>query len=513
MKNNIFSPALSLLLFVLSLCISTQPAIAQSSGPCIRTVASDVSLHQISGAFNGVFTEAGSALQGEPLHVELLMLDYETPDVEAFHAAMGAKVDYLFRGKITADKKKSNFTAMVKLIDVPRNIVVKSQTTSWSTSHNLSTEIKAGKQLAQGFMPLKELLYEYEKIPLKGEINVPGDEVGTGDKVMINVEKLRFKEELPKSWQYLAVKVEKGKILNGTLLDGYYYFQIGKSDFIEVAYQAPEGCKDQTECMEVYNTCIFYWEGDNRSFSSLQKDKILSKEFPIVCYDGELITEVEVNVPGQIGKGITQLQFKRIKGGNKVKGIGYSTGGYGFVSPGAQGKIKSHNLVEFQGTINEDGNGKKFLDFDHKLIGVVMQDTFNTPGGVIFHKLKIMYDTDISEHTFRINGGGGMWGVIELSVYKNDVLNKVVRYCNESGCCCVGSIDNLGNLIMVRMCKCAECDPEDPHGCIDVPVVPYMKPAEMPGIAHGRIEWKNGAEIPVNFGAITGKTKLVLYKK
>lgn len=256
------------------------------STPCVRIVASDVSLHQISGSFHSVFLDAGPALQREPLQLQIFTLDYEIPHVKAFHKYVGTErnVEYLFRGKISSDKKKQNFTAIVELVDVPRNIIVKKQTASWSISKDPTTEIEAGKQLAQGFMPLNELLYDYEKIPLIGEINVPGDEVGSGDKVVISVAKLRYKDNLPKWWQFIAIKVEKGKILNGDFLEGYYYFQIGKNDIVEIDYLAPEGCKEEEEVFTVYNSCIFNYPNDR---ASQTKDQIIQRKFPIVCNDDE----------------------------------------------------------------------------------------------------------------------------------------------------------------------------------------------------------------------------------
>ncbi len=518
MNTMTHSAALSLLLFVLSLCFSTQPVIAQSSGPCIRTVASDVSLHQISGAFNGVFTEAGPALHGEPLHVELLILDYETPDVVAFHTAMGTKVDYLFRGKITADKKKSNFTAIVELIDVPRNIIVKSQTTSWSTSHDLSTEIKAGKELGQGFMPLKELLYEYEKIPLKGEINVPGDEVGTGDKVMINVEKLRFKEELPKSWQYLAVKVEKGKILNGTLLDGYYYFQIGKRDFIEIEYQAPEGCKDQTERMEVYNTCIFYWEGDNRSFSSLQKDKILSKEFPIVCYDGELVSESDLSVPGQnLSSHITsRIPFRRV-GDNEVKGSGFAPGTIGVFHPSVQQAMgQFNNRIQFEGTITKEKPGKQTLNYNYVITEVAGVQTIRIKDvdGTCYDRSRISYEDHTTEHNIYLYSGDGSWAVMQYkSDDRNSMFDEFCFGCDNKGHCCLYEATSKKFGPMIKITVCGYCDGKGE--CYDFNQSTMVPPQSAPVL--GKIEWRNGAESPFegesNGAVVKGVTKLILYKK
>lgn len=502
-------------------------AAGEGATPCMRTVASDLSLKNIGGAFDGVFTSqeygGGPELHDGPLLVEYMTINFEVESVEAFHNAFGtSSIDYVFRGTVTEDSKKNLGAAKVELVDMARGIVVRSQEGTWPIVAGQKAEgTNAIREIAKSFMPLDEVLYNYEKIPLSCEVELPGDEVGSGEKVTISIKKLRFQGELPKPWQYLAVKVEKGKILNGVKLEDYYYFQVGQGGFVEVEYESPEECKEQNETMTIYNTCIFLWAGDRRSGSGFTNDEIGRKEFPVVCYDGELVfeTDMECDMPnvGVINiHNEGRIPFK-YSGANEIEGNGPAH----FVTTNQTPQLPLTDEMDqvinyhFKGTIRKNNNGMRILYFNADMIKYTVKKKSMVPGFKCVVRQAVYFD-----------------GNQKPPRYENCLMCKGEAQIVMYGCWSVNSNGHVetyeffnekenGDLAPMTMQPAIQpgilviCGDD---GCMNFNIGGLKDSnANQASQMKGEIPWKDGAEIVTtssqSFCRQESKIKLVLYKK
>lgn len=512
MDNKTFRKILFPAVLLGLLIVSSQGVFGQNSEPCRRLVAANnTSLGQLNGGFNSVFHRAGVAMHAEPLWVEWMTLGEGIQEVEDFLKTGNNMIEYLFRCKITPGNDRKSFSAVVELVDVPRNIVVKTASASWAD--NGAAEIRAGEQLANEFMPLNQLLYDYEKIPLTGEIFVPGDEVGSGDRTNITLKNLRFRQEVPKEWQYLAIKLDQGKIINAALIDGYYYLKIGPGGRVDLVYEAPEECKDQEEHMEVHNCCIFQESG----IAEGKKDKIMEKDFDIVCYDGALVTELDITATkgGLTGHNVSRIPFKRL-GRDKVKGIGTAPQilNLAGLAGAMQSTYDNTNLVEFEGTITGDNAAARTLHFTHKLVGMNMKGSVvarTDDGQVSFsHLMAVRFEPPTSEQfMFGVNSCGGWW-MAQIDQIPDHV--ETFSYgCDCDGDCGAGSmsVQNMGPVSVIKLCL-------RDLGCATFTTSP-VDHLTQPEPYNGQIEWRNGAEIPVNYStpgaSIVGRTRLELYRQ
>lgn len=226
------------------------------------------------------------------------------PEVKKLRARMhGFMVDYLFMGTLTAYNAQSidgnlygQFTLQMKLLDncPSRGDVVKQGQTSWDGW--ISDDLGEIKALGETFMPLDDLIYDYERTPEDCEIAPEKDPVKLGETITINLQNIvDGKGRTPQPWQRLLVKVEKGEILNGVDQGEYHVFEAG-SGSVEVEYKAPEECpQEKTDTITVENSCINCPE---TIMNFLPEREIASKEIEINCGGGgggEIGGEIEYN--------------------------------------------------------------------------------------------------------------------------------------------------------------------------------------------------------------------------
>jgi len=150
-------------------------------------------------------------------------------------------------------------------------------------------------EMTKSVANLDEIIYDYEQMPLKCKIKLEDgrDYVENGETIKINLAEINdFKGRTAKEWQYLMVKVDKGKITNGKPCrdcgrgeEEYKIFEVGNGN-VEINYKAPDECKNQKEKIFIYNTCEHrvYQAGYIDSFNP--KKEIANKEFDIVCARG-----------------------------------------------------------------------------------------------------------------------------------------------------------------------------------------------------------------------------------
>ena len=292
---------------------SPTPASADGPGCCARNVTTrievspSVSKMVAISAWNSVIGDrdlgGGPSLDDCPLRV--LILGTEYPNASLF------KPDYAFIGNLAADEHSRRYTLTVQLMDLLHGAVVQSGRTSWTVpndGHALDESYEAAaalqenvKTLAGTFMPLDNTLHEYEGMPRKAELEPEKDPIGAGKKMKIHLKNIRAntRKGQPQPWQRVLVKVEKGKLLNGTpQWDRYWNFPVGKGA-IQLKYQAPKKCKrKQTETITVFNTCTIH----PQSINVQPEEKIATTELDVMCVRGEFEFkyDCEILAPGGI---------------------------------------------------------------------------------------------------------------------------------------------------------------------------------------------------------------------
>ena len=106
--------------------------------------------------------------------------------------------------------------------------------------------------------PLHEILWDFEKIPIKCNINPAKDLVKPDEEISIDV--TSFKDQNGRTlrkFNRVAVQAKNGKILNGVKSSSnpdLRIFTLRKSA-IKVLYKAPESCEETEDVIYVYNSC------------------------------------------------------------------------------------------------------------------------------------------------------------------------------------------------------------------------------------------------------------------
>jgi len=273
----------------------------------------------------------------------------------------GVTSDYLFLGTVSVDnavningKIFGQFTLNMKLIDncPSRFDIVKEGQASWDGSNHIiageggiagRVSEPAIEAMAAKFMPVNDIIYEYERIPEHCEIVPEKDPVKVGGQITINLENIVDGQNRPsKSWQRVLVKVKEGEILNGVKQDsGHYVFEVGNGSVV-MQYKAPTECPEtKTDTIIVENTCNICPETVE---NFLPDYEIARKEIGITCVNKLEIQKClegvgctyqkpcKVTVPFETrcqdksglceieGKGSAQVPYKIIYGGNCFTG-------------------------------------------------------------------------------------------------------------------------------------------------------------------------------------------------
>jgi hypothetical protein len=190
-------------------------------------------------------------------------------------------LDYLFIGNLITSEKggaEANYTLKMQYFDHHHGQVVKQGQTSWTGS--VSDGLDAVRTLATMFLPLDKLMYDYERIPERANVDPEKDPIMAGKKMTIHVQDIVDNESRSSQpWQRILVKAEKGEILNGTPQDGYRVFEV-EDGAIDMIYKAPEECRNQTETITIHNSC----NNDPRTvLNFIPEQEIASEKFDILC--------------------------------------------------------------------------------------------------------------------------------------------------------------------------------------------------------------------------------------
>jgi len=223
------------------------------------------------------------------------------PPLPPMATAPEEHLHYIFVGTLTADQVtgktprecdpeypedcsggnlEGTFTFHVQLLDQHNNRTVREGSTSW-TGHILFDVGHRVEELSKSlFLPLDQLIRDYERTPESARVEVPNDTAQAGETTEIKVSELRNEEGRPtQDWQRIVVKVEKGTILNAEAkVEGYYVIKVGTDPAVTVQYRAPDACQPDTETLTVFNTCE-----KRNTYEKFPKNEIKKKEFDIVC--------------------------------------------------------------------------------------------------------------------------------------------------------------------------------------------------------------------------------------
>ncbi len=283
--------------------------------------------------------------------------------------------DYAFKGTLTAanvqkigDELYGDFTLNMKLLDKCRGQVIEERQTSWyGWIHNGSDEITA---LGQTFMPLDDLIHDYEGIPESVDIVPEKDEVGLEETITINLQNITdSKGRAPKPWQRLLVKAEEGQILNGVEQGGgIHVFEAGNGSVV-VQYKAPEACPaEKKDTITVENSCSLC---PLPAMNFIPEQEIASKEITLACggaieYDHYILDDQDDHIEETWITG--QVPFK-IEGNMVVsqgKGtIYFWTSGTFYENSNSPGCIHSYswtNEETVSGEVVVNNNGDPELD-------------------------------------------------------------------------------------------------------------------------------------------------------
>ncbi len=152
----------------------------------------------------------------------------------------------------------------------------------------------------QNFSNLKQIIYDYEKVPVKAEIKPTNVSAEAGEKKTITLNLLDTKGEKPKSWQRIIVEVRYGTLENGVecasdCMNNRYAFMCEDGE-IDLRYLAPANCSIKTDHITVYNTCQTKHPSVVRlAVLNDDQDVIGESDIDITCDKAMLIIDYEEN--------------------------------------------------------------------------------------------------------------------------------------------------------------------------------------------------------------------------
>jgi len=204
--------------------------------------------------------------------------------------------DYVFIGTLTAPgavsrdgKLYGSFVLNVKMHDNcpsrQANVLKEGQVSwdgsEWGIMTPGVTDVLL-HQLGESFMPVDQLIYDYEGRPEQCQIEPEKDQVEPGETISITVSGLKDgKGRTPKPWQPLIVEVDQGDILNGDRYDKGMSAFLCEGGEVDVQYKAPDDCpKEKKIQIKVSNSCESCPE---RFVHFLPEKELASKEITINC--------------------------------------------------------------------------------------------------------------------------------------------------------------------------------------------------------------------------------------
>jgi hypothetical protein len=191
-------------------------------------------------------------------------------------------LDYLFRGELSTTggtEGAVGHALKMQLFDHHRGETVKEGSATWIGT--VSDGLDAVRDLATTFLPLDELMFDYERIPETATVDPERDPIEAGDRMTVHVREIVDNEDRPSQpWQWILAKAEKGRILNGEAQgEGFRRFEVGDGS-VNLSYKAPDACKKQTDTITIYNSC----NNDTRTVVNLIPEReIAVRSFEIRC--------------------------------------------------------------------------------------------------------------------------------------------------------------------------------------------------------------------------------------
>lgn len=241
---------------------------------------------------------------------EIAKLSDEDYVAEVMKEGMVEGADYIFRPTLEVLNPEldalngdimGEWILTMDLYDPHHRELVRSAQTSWMVDNDgdqsAKNQKKSLKGLADHFNPIQRTLYDYERPPLSVKITTEEEEIESGEKMMIYLDDIfHVNNTLPQGWQYLAIKLSHGELLNlapSPCSEEPRTWVVPIEALEPLVYKAPEGCKNEKVTIEVYNTCKF-----TLGQKPCSKELIGTGEFEVICSDANLNIKYEGNVPG-----------------------------------------------------------------------------------------------------------------------------------------------------------------------------------------------------------------------
>ncbi len=146
----------------------------------------------------------------------------------------------------------------VKLFNPQWNEVVKEASSQeWEGQGENITALEA--MFDGHFVNLKEIIWDYEQVPVKTELIPEKESVESGEKMDVRLKLFDDKDQPPKHWQRIMVEVRHGKLENGVKCKyedskNHYAFFCDNGN-IDLKYVAPNEINISEDTILVYNTC------------------------------------------------------------------------------------------------------------------------------------------------------------------------------------------------------------------------------------------------------------------
>jgi hypothetical protein len=248
------------------------------------SVPAGISHKTVRSLWDSVFTKSQHG--GGPL-----ISDCEPP-VSVEPGAPRTSLEYMFQGSLTRSggSFSEDWNLQVDLVDVHHGEVVKSGDAAWQCKSSQSGYCdgvlhEQVRTLAQSFHPLDGVIHRYERMPNSATAEPDEEPIYSKDQVRIDVQDIKdLYGSAPQPWQRILAKVEEGKILNGEPRGDYRVFDVDGGS-VQIEYEAPDVCEEQTETLTIKNTCHM----DPTLMPPDGDDDIVTKDFDILPKaDGQL---------------------------------------------------------------------------------------------------------------------------------------------------------------------------------------------------------------------------------
>ncbi len=146
----------------------------------------------------------------------------------------------------------------IKLFNPHWNEVVKEATTPEWDGSGLEDEPIANL-FSQHFKNLKEIIWDYEQVPVRAELTPEKKTVESGERMNIKLRLYDDKNKPPKHWQRFSVSIKYGKLENAIScsMEGSNknYIFLCADGQIDLRYVAPTKLNIKQDTIKIYNSC------------------------------------------------------------------------------------------------------------------------------------------------------------------------------------------------------------------------------------------------------------------